>query len=65
MTTYTDARQAVRHVCRELLGLSQPQADCFVDALENFFGVRQLDNEPGTPPALPSVGKVNKARDGR
>jgi hypothetical protein len=62
MSSYQDARQAVRNVLREIGGYSAPQVDVLLDTLENFFMVRQLDNEPGAAPAMPSENQVMHSR---
>lgn len=45
--TYVDARQALRHVCREVLGLSQPQTDTLVCTLEQFLEAFAERKPPG------------------
>jgi hypothetical protein len=64
MSNYNEARQAVRNVFREIGGYNQAQVDVLVDTLENFFAVRQLDNEPAFAPAMPDERRVQASRRG-
>jgi hypothetical protein len=65
MSDYNETRQALRNVLREVCGYSGPQTDVLLDALEAFFTVRQLANEPASAPDLPDLGRIQASRGPR
>jgi hypothetical protein len=60
---YTEARQAVRNVLREIGGYSPEQVDILVDTLTNFFAVNSaLTNAPAGAPLMPDARRIEKSQ---